>query len=162
MAQNTNRPNGCTTGIVRGIGAILLISGFGNAVSGEVGPGIGSIIVGGAMLLTGVGGKKQKRRRPAMSVPDRGQMSQEAREHAQKAAAAAERARQLRSQKQSTQPRQTAAVCPNPEPHRHFELQQTPPASQVEQMVRNRKTLYEAGLLTRAEYDAEVRKLRGR
>lgn len=162
MAQNNNLPGGCVTGIVRAFGGLLLISGFGNAMSGDVVPGVVVGIIGAAMLFGGLGGKKHNRRQPAMSAANRSQMSQEARQHAQKAAEAAERARELRAQKQqSAQPRQTAKDCPNPEPHRHYDLPRQP-VSNAERMIENRKALYEAGLLTREEYDAEVRKLRGR
>ena len=75
------------------------------------------------------------------------------------------------------------AACPNPEPHRHFETpapaaprRRDPPAQQrsyhtfvqpagrwptaAEKRLENMKHLYQAGLLTREEYDAEVRRIR--
>lgn len=65
------------------------------------------------------------------------------------------------------------AECPNPEPHRHYEA---PPRKQEydtfvvrdkkwptaqERRLENMKNLYDAGLLTREEYDDEVRKIKG-
>lgn len=68
-------------------------------------------------------------------------------------------------------------ACPNPEPHRHAETRyQAPKAAQreydtfvqpvkswptaAERRRENMKHLYEAGLLTREEYQAELQKLR--
>ena len=75
-----------------------------------------------------------------------------------------------------------AKVCPNPEPHRHSEAPRpaapkacaqpaqskqydtfVQPAKEwptdTERRLENRKALYEAGLLTREEYEEELRKL---
>ena len=65
------------------------------------------------------------------------------------------------------------AACPNPEPHRHYEAaprkkrydtfvdrdKKWPTAE--ERRLKNMRNLYDAGLLTREEYDDAVRKIRG-
>lgn len=162
MAQsNNNQPNGCANGVLRAFGVALLLGGLSNVFSGAGTGGIIVCVIGVAMLMGSFGKKNTKFRTPVMSVPDRSRMSAEARQHAEKAAEAAERARQLRARQQAAKSRETAKACPNPEPHRHYELPRQP-VSNAARMIENRKALYEAGLLTREEYDAEVRKLRGR
>lgn len=65
-----------------------------------------------------------------------------------------------------------AAPCPNPEPHSHnrpahakrqydtFVQPNRPAPTARERRLENMRNLYDAGLLTREEYDDEVRKLR--
>ncbi len=61
-----------------------------------------------------------------------------------------------------------AKPCPNPEKHRHFEAPKpvqkqyarTVAPSDNQRRLANAKRLYEAGLLTREEYDAEARRYR--
>lgn len=62
---------------------------------------------------------------------------------------------------------ETAKPCPNPEKHRHYEAPKqydtfAQPAQQAKsdtaRRLENVKRLYEAGLLTREEYDQEVRR----
>jgi len=50
--------------------------------------------------------------------------------------------------------------CPNPEQHRHYEAapRQSVTASDNQRRRENARRLYDAGLLTREEYDAEVRR----
>ena len=64
-------------------------------------------------------------------------------------------------------------ACPNPEPHRHYEAaprkkeydtfvaQDKRWPTPEERRLQNMKNLYDAGLLTREEYDDEVRKIKG-
>lgn len=158
MAQNTKAGgNGCATGILRGFGVLLLISGLGNVFSGDMVAGMVVAFIGAVMLM---GGKsKQGRKGTDTAARHVQQVKQQVAQQVKKNVEQATRPMAHAGAGSAGQPRKT---CPNPEPHRHFDLQQTPPTSQVEKMVKNRKTLYEAGLLTREEYDAEVRKLRGR
>ena len=119
MAQSNNRPNGCASGVIRAFGAVLLLGGLGNAFSGDGMGGIIVAIIGAAMLFGGLGKKNAKYRTPVMTASSRMPSSPEARMHAEKAAEAAERARQLRARQQQSaerarqrqsaqQPRQTA------------------------------------------------------
>lgn len=132
MAQNTNTTSiGCASGIVRGLGILLLLAGLGNAFSGEGAPSFVVAIIGLVLLLAG-SGKKQRRKENHEAL-----------------------------QQQAAPPKKTDQPCPNPEPHRHYELPRQPLYNGA-RLIENRKTLYQAGLLTREEYDAEVRKLRSR
>ena len=55
--------------------------------------------------------------------------------------------------------------CPNPEPHRHFTAVQPPRRDEQEELARKKRlesmrVLYEAGILTREEFDYEARRIR--
>lgn len=170
MAQNTNGTSiGCATGIIRGIGILLLIAGLGNAFSGEGAPSFVVAIIGLVMLFAG-SGKKQRRKETHEALRQARQLYREpilqAKREVKEAVRMAEnrtqqRAQQWQPRQQAAAPKKTAQPCPNPEPHRHYELPRQPQSNGA-RLIENRKTLYEAGLLTREEYDAEVRKLRGR
>lgn len=60
-----------------------------------------------------------------------------------------------------------AKDCPNPEPHRHFTAVQQPlRQSEQDEMARrkrleNMRVLYEAGILTKEEFDYEVKRIKG-
>ncbi|MCI8844147.1 MAG: hypothetical protein HFF08_08565 [Oscillospiraceae bacterium] len=60
-----------------------------------------------------------------------------------------------------------ARPCPNPEPHRHFTAVQQPlRQSEQDEMARrkrleNMRVLYEAGILTKEEFDYEVKRIKG-
>ena len=60
-----------------------------------------------------------------------------------------------------------ARPCPNPEPHRHFTAVQQPlRQSEQDEMARrkrleNMRILYEAGILTKEEFDYEVKRIKG-
>lgn len=157
MAQNTNLPGGCATGIVRAFGVMLLFSGIGNAMSGDVVPGVIVSIIGAVMLFGGMGRKKQKRRAASQTVQR--SVSPEAMRKAREAVERRNTRPLVNTAAGSAQ--KTRQTCSNPEPHRHYEMPRQP-VDNAARMIENRKALYEAGLLTREEYDAEVRKLRGR
>lgn len=174
MAQNTNGTSiGCATGIVRVLGILLLLAGLGNAFSGEGVPSFVVAIIGLVMLFAG-SGKKQRRQETREALRQARQLyrepilqaKQEVSKQVKEAVRMAEnrtqqRAQQWQPQQQAANPQQKAPSCPNPEPHRHYEAPRQPQSNGA-RLIENRRTLYEAGLLTREEYDAEVRKLRGR
>ena len=165
MAQNTNGTSiGCATGIIRGLGILLLIAGLGNAFSGEGAPSFVVAIIGLVMLLAG-SGKKQRRKENHEALQQARQLYRAKREVKEAVRMvenrAQERAQQRQPQQQAAAPKKTDQPCPNPEPHRHYELPRQP-LYNAARLIENRKTLYQAGLLTREEYDAEVRKLRSR
>lgn len=56
--------------------------------------------------------------------------------------------------------------CPNPEPHRHFTAVRQPRRSEQEEMARKKRldsmrVLFEAGILTKEEFDYEVKRIKG-
>lgn len=62
---------------------------------------------------------------------------------------------------------ETRKPCPNQEPHRHYSSGVSQPLTQIQQdeaarkkRLENMRVLYDAGLLTREEYDYEVRRLK--
>lgn len=170
MAQNTNTTSiGCASGIVRGLGILLLLAGLGNAFSGEGAPSFVVAIIGLMLLLAG-SGKKQRRKENHEALQQARQLYREpilqAKREVKEAVrmaenSAQERAQQRQPQQQAAPPKKPDQPCPNPEPHRHYELPRQPLYNGA-RLIENRKTLYQAGLLTREEYDAEVRKLRSR
>lgn len=62
---------------------------------------------------------------------------------------------------------ETGKPCPNPEPHRHYSGGVSRPLTHIQQdeaaqkkRLENMRVLYNAGILTREEYDYEVRRLK--
>lgn len=51
-------------------------------------------------------------------------------------------------------------ICPNPEPHRHYDSVPAQDVAERRKRLDNIRVLYEAGILTREEYDYEVRRIK--
>ena len=156
--------DGCLAAVLTVIGIVLVAVGFMALIGGGGTPGAWFTLIGVFVLIRGLTmvkaarkGAKKAVNREAYREPIR-QMKQDI-------------SRQVRETVRE-QVRQ-AEKCPNPEPHRHYEAapkKQTYDTfvardkrwpTPAERRLENMKNLYDAGLLTREEYNDEVRKIRG-
>ena len=109
MAQNTNTTSiGCASGIVRGLGILLLLAGLGNAFSGEGVPSFVVAIIGLVLLLAG-SGKKQRRKENHEALQQARQLYREpilqAKREVKEAVRMAENSAQERAQQRQPQRR---------------------------------------------------------
>lgn len=161
-AQQQN--SGCAAAMLMVIGVILTLIGLMSIAGGEGTGGAVLSVIGVFLLSRGItmakaAGKQAKKavNREAYREPIR-QMKQDI-------------SRQVKETVRE-QVRQ-AEKCPNPEPHRHYEAAPQKKAydtfvaqdkrwpTPAERRLENMKNLYDAGLLTREEYNDEVRKVKG-
>ena len=154
LEQNRKKADqnpGCATGVCVAIGVIFLLMGVVFLFAEMGGGSVIWLLLGVFLIRTGIrSGKAAGKQAPARPAPR---------------PAAAPRA---------DRPKPKAAeACPNPEPHRHYESAPrkreydtfVQPAKQwptaAERRRENMKNLYDAGLLTREEYDSELRRIQG-
>ena len=146
------------------VAAMLVMFGFSLMIAGITATAAGGGMLGGIMTLIGVFliGRGISMARAAQKQPARPQT--------------AERPAQRPAPKPAARPAAKKAPeveCPNPEPHRHYEaaprtkeydtfvVQDKRGPTPAERRLVNMKNLYDAGLLTREEYQDEVRKVKG-
>ncbi len=156
QAKKSPPPSTSRSVILLIVGVILMATGFG-------------VVIGILLLILGISGlsaaKKQAEKdgtRPA-AKPVRRPAAEPA-PKAEKEPAAEQRGPEIRDEPKPRRRFESKTACDNRETHSHYDTKYTPsgrvwPTDQEKRLL-NMRRLYEAGLLTREEYDNEVRKLK--